>query len=156
MWVLSGALRCTAMGAVGDRRKGEPFSIRLSGPTDRLVVAEAQRTKRSKSAVVEALAEEAARTRRFPGIGFKGEDAARRAWVLGSGLDVWEVVQMLEDFGDSAALSAETQLSERQIRLAVAYRDEFPEEIDEAVAENRRTPEEWHELYPFVELAPRP
>lgn len=57
--------------------------------------AEARRTKRSRSAVVEAFAEETARTRRFPGIGFRGDDAARRAWVIGSGPDVWEIVQML-------------------------------------------------------------
>ena len=33
--------------------------------------------------LVEALTEEAMRTRRFPGIGFRGEDARRRPWVRG-------------------------------------------------------------------------
>jgi len=54
------------------RKKGEPFSVRFSLSTDRFVEAEARRTRRSKSAVVEALTEEAARMRRFPGIGFRG------------------------------------------------------------------------------------
>ena len=85
-------------------RKGEPFSVRFSLPTDHLVEDEARRTRRSKSAIVEALTEEAARTRRFPGVGFRGEDAARRPWVIGSGLDVWEIVQMLEDFGSLESL----------------------------------------------------
>src|ERR1700730_192003 len=80
-------------------RKGEPFSVRFTLATDRTVQEEATRTRRSKSAVVEALTEEAVRTRRFAGLGFRGEDAARRPWVIGSGLDVWEIVQMLEDFG---------------------------------------------------------
>ena len=55
--------------------------------------------------------EETARTRRFPGIAFRGDDARRRAWVIGSGLDVWEIIQMLEDFGSADALVAETQLT---------------------------------------------
>ncbi len=135
-------------------RKGEPFSVRFSLPTDHLVEDEARRTRRSKSAIVEALTEEAARTRRFAGIGFRGEDAARRPWVIGSGLDVWEIAQMLEDFGSIERLVEQTQLSEPQVRLAVAYRDSHPVEVAEAIAENRRTTEQWRELYPFIELSP--
>jgi len=135
-------------------RKGEPFSVRFSLPTDHLVEDEARRTRRSKSAIVEALTEEAARTRRFPGIGFRGEDAARRPWVIGSGLDIWEIIQMLDDFGSIESLAEQTQLSERQVRLAGAYRDSYPDEVAEAVAENRRTTEQWRELYPFIELSP--
>jgi uncharacterized protein (DUF433 family) len=74
--------------------------------------------------------------------------------VIGSGLDVWEIVQMLEDFGSIESLVAQTQLGERQARLAVVYRDSYPEEIAEAIAENRRTAEQWRELYPFIELSP--
>jgi uncharacterized protein (DUF433 family) len=133
-------------------RKGEPFSVRFTLPTDHVVEDEAKRSRRSKSAIVEALTEEAVRTRRFAGIGFRGEDAARRPWVIGSGLDVWEIVQMLEDFGSIEGLVSETQLTERQVHLAAAYRDSYPEEIDETIADNRRTTEQWHELYPFIEF----
>lgn len=131
--------------------KGEPFSVRFALPTDRVVAEEARRTNRSKSAVVELLAEEAVRTRRFAGIGFRGEDAGRRPWVIGSGLDVWEIVQMVEDFGSIDLLVTETQLTERQVRLALAYRESYSDEVAEAIAQNRRPPEEWHELYPFIE-----
>jgi hypothetical protein len=141
--------------AAGNRaRKGEPFSVRFSLATDHLVEDEARRTRRSKSAVVEALTEEAARMRRFPGIGFRGEDAGRRAWVIGSGLDVWEVIEMLEDFGTLERLLEQAELSERQARLALAYRESYPEEVAEAIAENRRPVEQWRELYPFVEFSP--
>ena len=47
----------------------------------------------------------------------------------------------------------ETQLTERQVRLALAYRESYPEEIAAAIAHNRRSAHEWHELYPFVELS---
>jgi len=129
--------------------KGTPFSIRLSGPTDRFVAAEAQRTKRSKSAVVEALTEEAARMRRFPGIGFRGQDADRRAWVIGTGLDVWQIVEAYDRHGSVEDTVASTELRERALRLALAYRDHYPHEIEQAIAENQRPLEALQELYPF-------
>jgi uncharacterized protein (DUF433 family) len=130
--------------------KGEPFSVRFSLATDRTIAAEARRTRRSKSAIVEALAEEAARARRFAGIGFRGDDVRRRPWVIGSGLDVWEIVQMAEEYESLEQLVVETQLSERQVALALAYRDSYPDEVADAIAENRRPPEEWQARYPFV------
>lgn len=130
--------------------KGEPFSVRFSSTTDRAVAEEARRTRRSKSAVVEALADEALRMRRFPGIAFRGEDAARRPWVIGTGLDVWELCELVEDNGSIEAVAADMQLVDRSLRLAVAYRERYPEEIAEAIATNRRPATEWRELYPFV------
>jgi uncharacterized protein (DUF433 family) len=118
-----------------------------------MVDEEAKRTRRSKSAIVESVTDEAIRMRRFAGIGFRGEDAARRPWVIGSGLDIWEIIQMLDDFGSIERLVEETRLTERQARLAIAYRDSYPEEISEAVAQNQRTAAEWHEIYPFIELS---
>lgn len=132
--------------------KGQPFSVRLEEQTEKLVEAEARRTRRTKSAIVEAFTEETARTRRFPGIAFRGDDARRRAWVIGSGLDVWEIIHMLDDFASPEALVAETPLSPAQVRLAVAYRDVYPDEIDEAVADNRRPPSDLASLFPFINV----
>jgi uncharacterized protein (DUF433 family) len=133
--------------------KGQPFSVRLQEETEKLVEAEARRTRRTKSAVVEAFTEETARTRRFPGIAFRGDDARRRAWVIGSGLDVWEIVQMLEDFGSPDALLADTQVSPTHLRLAMAYRDAYPAEIAEAITENNRPIDDIGVLFPFIAVA---
>ncbi len=130
--------------------KGQPFSVRLQEETERLVEAEARRTRRTKSAVVEAFTEETARTRRFPGIAFRGDDAQRRAWVIGTGLDVWELVHMLEDFGSPEALVADMQVSPSQVRLATAYQDAYPDEIAEAIAENKRPITDVAVLFPFI------
>ena len=142
------------LGMASDKRsralKGAPFSVRFSLATDRTIEAEARRTRRSKGAIVEALAEEAARTRRFAGIGFRGDDARRRPWVIGSGLDVWEIVQMADEYESIDQLIAETQLTDRQVALALAYRDNYPDDVADVIAENRRPVEEWRELYPFV------
>jgi hypothetical protein len=131
--------------------KGEPFSIRLSRSTELLVADEARRTRRSKGAIVEAFTEEAARVRRFPGIGSRGDDFRRGAWMIGTGLDVWEVIEMLEGFGDAERLERESQPTAAQIRLAVAYREAYPDEIEAALAENDRPLDELLTLHPFIE-----
>ncbi|MBA2296535.1 MAG: hypothetical protein H0W14_00670 [Actinobacteria bacterium] len=130
--------------------KGAPFSVRFSASTDRAVEDEARRLRRSKSAIVEGLTEEAMRTRRFPGIAFRGDDARRRPWVIGTGLDVWEICELIGEGESSEEPAASTQLTERHLRLAAAYRERYPWEIDEAIAENRRPLAEWQEQYPFV------
>jgi uncharacterized protein (DUF433 family) len=135
--------------------KGQPFNVRLQEETERLIEAEARRTRRTKSAVVEAFTEETARTRRFPGIAFRGDDARRRPWVIGSGLDVWEIIQMLEDFGSPEALVAESQVVLAQVRLAMAYRDSYPDEIAEAIVENKRPITDVAGLFPFIAVADR-
>jgi hypothetical protein len=131
--------------------KGSPFSIRLSYATDRFVDHEARRTHRSKSAIVEALTEEAARMRRFPGIGFRGSDSHRRAWLVAAGMDVWELIEAYEDFGSVERMRAETEVAEASIRLGLAYQREYPDEISQALAENRIAPSEARDLHPFVE-----
>jgi len=130
--------------------KTKPFSIRLSQATNRFVEAEARRTKRSKGAVVEALTEEAARMRRFPGIGFRGEEPYREAWLIGSGLDVWELIEMLDDYDSvEGLLEAHTNVTRRAVELAQAYRASYQDEIDGKIADNRRSLAELRELYPF-------
>ncbi|MGH3993291.1 MAG: hypothetical protein ACRDSN_12630, partial [Pseudonocardiaceae bacterium] len=81
-------------------RKSVPLSVRLSEKTDRLITMEARRTKRSKGGVVEALAEEALKARLVPGIAFRGDDYDRRAWVIGTALDVWQIIEAYKDFDE--------------------------------------------------------
>lgn len=133
--------------------KSAPFSMRLSERANALVSEEARRTRRSKGAVVEALAEEALRTRLFPGVAFRGSDWDRRPWVIGTALDVWQIIDAYRDFGSVDAMVAEGNLSERQVRLALGYYDRFPEEIDEAVVRNRRPMSELRERYPSIDAS---
>jgi len=131
--------------------KTQPFSIRLRREADLLVADEMRRSGRSRSVVVEELAEEAAKTRLYPGVAFRG--SPRRAWVIGSGLDVWEIVEMLRSYEDDAQLlDAHPLLDERHLRIARAYHERFPEEIERLLAENSRPLDELRELYPFLQI----
>lgn len=129
--------------------KSKPFTVRLSEEVGGWLERENRRTKLPKGALLETLAEESIRTRRFPGIGFRGPEHSRRAWVIGTGLDAWEVVELYEGKGRERLL-LEHNVSERQLDLALSYREAYPREVEEALEENARTPEEWHELYPSV------
>jgi hypothetical protein len=60
---------------------------------------------------------------------------------------------MLQDFGSTEDLIAETQLSAAQMRLAVAYRDAYPDEIAYAVVDNTRPIADVGVLFPFVAVA---
>lgn len=130
--------------------KSQPFSIRLSPLTDELVTREARRTRRSKGAVVEMLAEEALRTRRFPGIAFRGADWSRRPWVIGTALDVWEIVAASRRFVSPEEMAAETDLDEPQVRLALAYYEELPDEIDAAICESETPLAELQREFPTI------
>lgn len=125
--------------------------MRLSSVTDELVRDQARRTRRTKGAVVESLAEEALRTRRFPGIAFRGSDWNRRPWVIGTALDVWEIVAASRSYQSPNAMANATDLTEPQARLALAYYSEFPDEIDDAVAENDQPLERLRHEHPIVD-----
>jgi len=133
--------------------KTQPFSIRLGAQANMLVADEVRRSGRSRSVVVEELAEEAAKTRLYPGIAFRGRP--RRAWVIGSGLDVWEIVELLRSYGgDEQQMQANHPLlQDRHLRTARAYAERFSDEIELLLQENRPSASELQELYPFLQIA---
>jgi uncharacterized protein (DUF433 family) len=131
--------------------KSKPLSIRISTDTEELISAEARRTHRSKGAVIEGLAQEALRTRMFPGIAFRGDDWDRRPWVIGTAFDVWQVIDAFRGLGSVEKMVAEGTLSDHQVRLALAYYERFPDEIDEDIARNRRPLAQLQTEYPFID-----
>ena len=99
----------------------------------------AKRHRRSFSEVAQDLIDEALRLRTCPGIYFADEPAGREAKISGTGLGIWEVVRdYLEAERDERALRRLfPQLSAAQIQACLLYYSRYPEEIDEAITENR-------------------
>lgn len=121
----------------------------MSPGTEEWLQQAAKRTNLPKGALLEALADESIRIRRFPGISFRGPEHDRRAWVVGTGLDVWEIVEGHDEMGREQLLHDST-LSTRAVDLALTYRDRYPQEIDDAIQENRQRIDYWQHRYPGV------
>ena len=79
--------------------KAAPFVTGLSSRTEAWIEDQARQTGRPREAIVATLAEEAARTRLFPGIAFRGPEHDRRAWLPGAGYDVWGVIEAYKGMG---------------------------------------------------------
>jgi hypothetical protein len=135
--------------------KTQPFSIRLGAQADLLVADEVRRSGHSRSVVVEELAEEAAKARLFPGIAFR-DGNPRRAWAIGSGLDVWQIVELMRSYKDDEKSLRENHplVTDSHLRLASTYADRFPEEIEAMIERNHPPFEELLELYPFIVRPP--
>ena len=137
---------------VAAKPKSKPMSFRPSPGLESRIEAIARRTGRTKTSVLESLADEAERSRRYPGIAFRGSDWHRRAWVIGTSLDIWEIIRALQDFqGDADRMAKRTEVSLRHIQLARAYYREFKDEIDQAIGLSRRSVDELSEEYPFIQ-----
>jgi hypothetical protein len=110
---------------------------------------------RSERGLIEEMLEESIRVRRLPGIAFRGGPTGRRAWVMGTPFDVWEMMELYRGKGRERLIE-EHGVSEERLGVALAYYNAYPDEIDQRVAANARTPAEWHRLSPSVIPAPPP
>lgn len=118
-----------------------PVSLDLESTTlDRLAARERE-TGESQSELAQRYIEEGLRMERHPGIVFRDGPTGRRAALIG-GPDVWEMMPtVLEAEGDlDERIQAAVEwhgLSEHAVRAAIAYYDEFPDEIRGRVEKNR-------------------
>ena len=126
----------------------QTFMVQLPEQTESWVAEEAERLDQSETTLVETLAEEGARMWQFPGIAFRGSAQNRRAWVIGAGMDAWEIVEAYQALGSPERLHAETGVTEEDLHLALAYYAKYPDEIDQALAANRITLDELVARYP--------
>lgn len=70
-----------------------------------------------------------------PGVHFLDGAMGRRPALMGSGLDVWEVVKVVKDNGGSAAeAAAYLEVEPRLIETALSYYGSNREEIDDWIA----------------------
>lgn len=109
-------------------------SFRFSQTTLSRLEARAHEIRETRTGLAERYVEEGLRMDEHPGIGFADGPAGRRAVVLGTGLDVWEVVATVRQPGSSVNGAARyLELPVSAIRAAVRYYAAFPGEIDDVL-----------------------
>jgi CHASE1-domain containing sensor protein len=116
-------------------------SFRISGDARTRLAMCAAREGTTATALLEQLIVEGIDQRTFPGIVFRGPAHNRRA-ALAGGPDVWEVVGRLKELDGSeehriSALSEESALHPRLIRLALDYASEHPDDVVARIERNR-------------------
>jgi hypothetical protein len=120
-------------------------SFRISDAARRRLADRAAHEGISATALLERLIIEGIDALDHPGIVHRGPSHDRRA-ALAAGPDAWEIVARLQELkgGEEkriSTLSHETGLHPRQIRIAVDYASEHPEEIRERIERNRAAAE---------------
>ncbi len=70
----------------------------------------------------------------IPGIHFVDGAMGRRPALMGSGLDVWEVIEVVKDSGSAAEAAAYLEVEPRLVELAIGYYGSNREEIDDWIA----------------------
>lgn len=131
------------------------IAIRTDTRTAAWITVEAQRVGRTEEAFVANMVEEEAQMRRYHGIGFRGPDHDRQAWVMSTAFDVWEVIQAYLDCDRSIDTMLEVgNLPEATIRLALSYYRAYPDQIDATIAENNAPEDVWRQRYPELLLKP--
>ena len=111
------------------------LSFRLPEPTLERLDTRAHQIRETRTGLAERYLEEGLRMDEHPGIGFADGPIGRRAVVVGTGLDVWEVVGTVKQSRGSVAAAARyLDRPAAQVRAAVRYYAAFPDEVDDMIA----------------------
>src|SRR5271156_2918784 len=85
---------------------GQPVSLRLTDTTVERLAARAQRVRMPPRPLAQRYVEEGLRMDEHPLVRFAEGPAGRRARLVGTGKDVWEVIATVRDNGGDAAEAA--------------------------------------------------
>jgi uncharacterized protein (DUF433 family) len=120
-------------------------SFRFSQHTLDRLDARAHEIRETRTGLAERYVEEGLRMDEHPGIGFADGPAGRRAVVLGTGLDVWEIIATIrQNRGSAEAAAAYLELPIGQVRAATRYYAAFPDEIGDVLERQAAIAEQEH------------
>jgi len=113
-------------------------SFRLRPDTSERLARRAAETGETYTTLAERFIDEGLRRIDHPAIDFVDEPAGRRARVVGTGLGVWEVIEVVRANHGSVERAAEyLDIPVALVAAAVAYRADHAAEIDGWIERNR-------------------
>jgi uncharacterized protein (DUF433 family) len=113
------------------------YTLRLAPGTRERLAGRARRAGVAERALAQRYLEEGLRHDAHPLVQFLDGPTGRRASLIGSGLDVWEVIATLRDNdGSIKEAAAYLQIPVGLVQAAVAYYGEHQDEIDTEIEFN--------------------
>lgn len=121
------------------------FTLRLRPGVSERLAAQAQRAGLAPRTLAQRYVDESLRREDHPLIRFVDGPSGRRAALVGSGLDVWEVIATVrENDNDPQEAAAYLEISTGLAQAAIAYYGDYRDEIDAEIALNQA---EWERGY---------
>lgn len=121
------------------------FTLRLRPGVGERLARQARRAGLAPRTLAQRYVDESLRREDHPLVRFADGPSGRRAALVGSGLDVWEVIAAVRDnHNDLDEAAAALEIAPGLVQAAVSYYGEYRDEIDAEVALNRA---EWERGY---------
>jgi uncharacterized protein (DUF433 family) len=115
----------------------QPLSVRLSDSTITRLDRHARHLHLAPRTLAQRYVEEGLRMDEHPLIRFTDGPAGRRARIVGTGKDVWEVVQAVRDNdGDAAETAQYLEMPLGLVQAAISYYGAYRNEIDQWIEAN--------------------
>jgi uncharacterized protein (DUF433 family) len=125
-----------------------PLSVRLNDATITRLGARARRVHLPPRTLAQRYVEEGLRMDEHPLIRFAVGPAGRRARLVGTGKDLWEILAGVRDNGGDSAESARyLEIPLGLIQAAIAYYGAYTSEIDQQIEANEQETSEARAAY---------
>jgi uncharacterized protein (DUF433 family) len=133
-----------------------PLSVRLNEATIQRLGTRAQRVHLAPRTLAQRYVEEGLRMDEHPLIRFADGPAGRRARLVGTGKDVWEVIAAVRDNrGDAAETARYLEIPLGLVQAAVTYYGAYKDEIDQWIELNEQEAAEAHAAWTAGQAAVR-
>ena len=134
-----------------------PLSVRLNDATIARLGRHAQRAHLAPRTLAQRYVEEGLRMDEHPLIRFADGPAGRRARLVGTGKDVWEIIAVVRDNdGDAAETARYLEIPLGLVQAAVSYYGAYRDEIDQWIEANEQQAAEAHAAWSAGQDAIRP
>jgi uncharacterized protein (DUF433 family) len=123
----------------------QPMSLRLAEATIERLMRRAKRAQMPPRTLAQRYVEEGLRMDEHPLVRFVDGPAGRRARLVGTGKDVWEVIATVRDNDGDPEVTAEyLGIALGLVQAADIYYGAYRDEIDELIADNDREAADAH------------
>jgi hypothetical protein len=126
----------------------QPLSVRLNDATLTRLGNRAKRAHLPPRTLAQRYVEEGLRMDEHPLIRFSDGPAGRRARLVGTGKDIWEIITVVRDNnGDAAEAARYLEIPLGLIQAAISYYGTYTAEIDQFIDLNDQETIEAHNAY---------